>query len=157
MHINRILSGGDVAVYRDLMIHFDNQVAKDQELPAEKKQDLIRELITKVTDANGAIEVGNTQNGAPNPRTREKRDEGVCVSVGHELTGIDAEATHLLIQYLLADNFETTSTEYATLVKTVIQDIKVGAGKAAAAGRTSRVEAASRMYVLVYNQNTSIV
>jgi hypothetical protein len=64
MHINRILSGGDVAVYRDLMIHFDNQVAKDQELPAEKKQDLIRELITKVTDANGAIEVGNTQNGA---------------------------------------------------------------------------------------------
>lgn len=46
------------------MLHFDNQVAKDQELPAEKKQELIRQLITKVTDANGAIEVGKEQNGA---------------------------------------------------------------------------------------------
>jgi hypothetical protein len=81
-----------------------------------------------------------------------KRGANTCVSLSQSLTELDAEATHLLIQYLLADNFETTSTEYATLVKTVIQDIKVGAGKAAAAGRTSRVEAASRMYVFVYNQ-----
>lgn len=49
------------------MLHFDNQVVKDQELSAEKKQELVRELITKVTDANGAIEVGKEQNGAHTP------------------------------------------------------------------------------------------
>ena len=52
------------------MLHFDNQVVKDQELSAEKKQELIRELITKVQDANGAIEVGKEQNGAYTPGSK---------------------------------------------------------------------------------------
>jgi len=48
---------------------------------------------------------------------------------------------------MLADNFDTSSEEYATLVKSVIEAIKTGSSAAASAGRTSRVEAASRMYV----------
>lgn len=62
-HIGRILSGGDASAYREHMLHFDNQVVKDQQVSAEKKQDLIKQLITKVTEANGAIETGNNQNG----------------------------------------------------------------------------------------------
>ena len=59
--------------------------------------------------------------------------------------GTDAEPVHSLLQHMLADNFEVGSTEHATLVKSVIQAIKVGASSAASAGRISRVETASRM------------
>lgn len=79
-HIGRILSAGDQAVYREFMLHFDNQVVKDQELSAEKKQELIRELITKVTDANGAIEVGKEQNGGFTPIQRA--GQRICTLCG---------------------------------------------------------------------------
>jgi hypothetical protein len=58
---------------------------------------------------------------------------------------IDAEPVHALLQHMLAENFDSTSEEYATLVKSVVEAIKAGASAAASAGRTSRVEAASRM------------
>jgi hypothetical protein len=46
---------------------------------------------------------------------------------------------------MLVENFDSSSEEYATLVKSVVEAIKAGASAAASAGRTSRVEAASRM------------
>lgn len=57
----------------------------------------------------------------------------------------DAEATHLLLQLLLSNTFDTTSSEYEGLVKKVIESVKSSAEAAASSGRTSRVEAASRM------------
>ena len=58
---------------------------------------------------------------------------------------VDAEPVHALLQHMLVENFDSSSEEYATLVKSVVEAIKAGASAAASAGRTSRVEAASRM------------
>jgi hypothetical protein len=71
---------------------------------------------------------------------------GVAKVVGVMLNmTVEAESSHLLLQYLLSSNFDVQSEEYATLVKKVLEALKKGGEIAVDAGRTGRAEAASRM------------
>lgn len=65
MHVSRAVTAGDQGAYREFMTHFDNsvKVAEGEELSAEKKQDVIRDLVTRVTEGQGSLE-GAKDNGA---------------------------------------------------------------------------------------------
>jgi hypothetical protein len=64
MHVSRSVTGGDQGAYREFMTHFDNsvKVAEGEELSSEKRQDVIRDLITRVTEGQGSLD-GAKENG----------------------------------------------------------------------------------------------
>lgn len=57
----------------------------------------------------------------------------------------EAESCSLLLQHILADNFDVKSDEYAQLVKSVAEAVRVGGEQASEAGRPGKVEIAERM------------
>lgn len=57
----------------------------------------------------------------------------------------EVESCHLLLQHVIATTFDTASAEYAQLVKSVIEAIRVGGEAAAEAGRTTKSETAARV------------
>jgi len=134
MHVSRSVTS-DQAAYREFMTHFDTAatVKEGEEISAERKQEIVRELVKKVTEGQGCLQ-GNKETGGFFSCRRMR--EGLMK---------DAEPVHALLQHMLADNFDSSSEEYATLVKSVVEAIMAGASAASSAGRTSRVEAASRM------------
>ncbi len=72
--------------------------------------------------------------------TREARWE-----LGTLADAPEAESCNLLLQHVIADNFDTKSDDYAKLVKSVADAVRVGGEAAAEAGRPGKVEIAERM------------
>lgn len=50
-----------------------------------------------------------------------------------------------MLQHILSTNFDVKGEEYASLVKSVLEAVRVGGEAAAVAGRTAKLEAASRV------------
>lgn len=59
--------------------------------------------------------------------------------------GADAESSHLLLQHLISSNFDTSSEEYKSLVKSVIESVKKAGEAAWATKRITRHEQACRV------------
>ena len=64
MHVSRSVAT-DQAAYRDFMTHFDTASlsGEGEQLSAEKKQEIIRDLVTRVTEGQGCLQ-GNKETGA---------------------------------------------------------------------------------------------
>lgn len=67
VHLGRIVSAGDRSVLNEFMAPFDSatNAAQGEELSEEKKQDVIRMLVSKVTDANGGLEAQKENGVSP--------------------------------------------------------------------------------------------
>jgi len=63
MHISRTITS-DQAAYRDFMTHFDTAatVKEGEEVSAEKKQEIVRELVKKVSEGQGCL-TGSKETG----------------------------------------------------------------------------------------------
>lgn len=57
----------------------------------------------------------------------------------------EAESCSLLLQHILAENFDVKGEEYAKLVKSVAEAVRAGGEAASEAGRPGKVEIAERM------------
>jgi hypothetical protein len=63
----------------------------------------------------------------------------------------EPESANLLLQHLLSTTF--SGAEYDSLFKSVVDAVQKGGEANASAGRMTRVEAASRMYVMMSSSN----
>lgn len=65
VHLGRIASNGDRSLLNEFMAPFDSatSAAQGQELTEEKKQDVVRMLVSKITNAEGGLD-GQKENGA---------------------------------------------------------------------------------------------
>jgi len=112
-------------------------------LSEEKKKEVVIKLVERVGELRGGLEVAKEAGKFCYRRRMTGEKESVA-----DLSGKEAESSHLLLQYLISSNFDAQSEEYSTLEKKVLEALKQGGEIAANAGRTGRSEAASRMYVV---------
>ncbi|WWC67335.1 uncharacterized protein I206_101243 [Kwoniella pini CBS 10737] len=120
-HLARSLPSSDQSSYRDFVGGFENQVKENEEISDLKKKEIVKTLVGKVDELKGAL-------------------DGIKES--------DVESSHLLLQYTLSSNFDNSSEEYFTLVKSVVDSVKKGGE---ASGKQSRVDVASRILNNTYN------
>jgi predicted acetyltransferase len=71
MHVSRSVTK-DQAAYKEFMTQFDNasKTQEGEELSAEKKQEIIRDLVKRVTEGQGCLG-GNKETGALSLSKRE--------------------------------------------------------------------------------------
>ena len=71
MHVSRSVTK-DQAAYKEFMTQFDNaaKVQEGADLSAEKKQEIIRDLVKRVTEGQGCLG-GNKETGAFSTLNRE--------------------------------------------------------------------------------------
>ncbi|KAK4684773.1 translation initiation factor 3 subunit M, partial [Tremellales sp. Uapishka_1] len=125
VHLSRSLpTPSDTVAAREFVASFENQLAEEEEVSDEVKKTIVKSLVQKVGELRGGLEA-----------TKES----------------EAESSHLLLQYLLSSTFETSSPEYETLSKNVLEGVKKGGEIAANANRMTRVEAACRILNNTYN------
>lgn len=63
----------------------------------------------------------------------------------------EVDSCHLLLQHVIATTFDTSSPEYAELVKKVIDAVRLGGSAASDAGRSVKSETAARVLNHIYN------
>ncbi|RSH79909.1 uncharacterized protein EHS24_009577 [Apiotrichum porosum] len=120
-HASRSMATAEQVAARELLNTFDVQLKDDNEAT---RQDIVRKVTDAYVATNGALEAAK---------------EG------------EVESSHLLLQHILSTNFDVKGEEYASLVKSVLEAVRVGGEAAAVAGRTAKLEAASRVLNNTYN------
>ncbi|GMK58773.1 hypothetical protein CspeluHIS016_0602150 [Cutaneotrichosporon spelunceum] len=125
-HASRSMQPAEQVAARELLSTFDKQLkpADGSEPTAETKRDIVRQVVNTYVETKGALEAAK---------------EG------------EAESCSLLLQHVIADNFDTTGADYATLVKSVAEAVRLGGEAAAEAGRPTKVEVAERILTNSYN------
>ncbi|KLT41776.1 hypothetical protein CC85DRAFT_275568 [Cutaneotrichosporon oleaginosum] len=125
-HASRSMPPADQVAARELLNTFDKQLkpADGSEPSTETKREIVRKVVNTFVETKGALEAAK---------------EG------------EAESCSLLLQHVIADNFDTKSEEYAKLVKSVAEAVRVGGEAAAEAGRPGKVEIAERILTNSYN------
>ncbi|BEI83508.1 hypothetical protein CcaverHIS002_0401120 [Cutaneotrichosporon cavernicola] len=125
-HASRSMQPAEQVAARELLNTFDKQLkpADGTEPTVETKREIVRKVVDTFVETKGALEAAK---------------EG------------EAESCSLLLQHVIADNFDTAGTDYATLVKSVAEAVRVGGEAAAEAGRPGKVEIAERILTNSYN------
>ncbi|KAK1921181.1 hypothetical protein DB88DRAFT_499930 [Papiliotrema laurentii] len=127
LHLSRSLPNATEAINKDLLAQFEAQVKTEDpnaEIPEENRREVVKALVAKVAELRGAME---------------------------GLKDADAESSHLLLQHLISSNFDTSSEEYKSLVKSVIESVKKAGEAAWATKRITRHEQACRVLNNTYN------
>lgn len=121
-HAARSMPQAEQVATREMLSSFDAELKQGDD--QKMKQDMIKKVVGTFVDTQGALEAAK---------------EG------------ENESSHVLLNYTLAQNFDTNGDEYAGLVKSLVDAVRTGGEKAVADGRTAKAESAARILTNTYN------
>ncbi|CAK9786961.1 unnamed protein product [Cutaneotrichosporon oleaginosum] len=166
-HASRSMPPADQVAARELLNTFDKQLkpADGSEPSTETKREIVRKVVNTFVETKGALEAakeggelrGSARRSLPERgwvgrwKTRRVASPRDAKYTSGRADMPEAESCSLLLQHVIADNFDTKSEEYAKLVKSVAEAVRVGGEAAAEAGRPGKVEIAERILTNSYN------
>ncbi|EIW73001.1 hypothetical protein M231_04343 [Tremella mesenterica] len=124
IHLSRSLPTPDSASSRAFTASFQSQleVEEGQEIPEEKRKEVVKSLVAKVIELKGGLESSKE---------------------------MEAEPAHILLLHLLTTNL--SPEEYDEQVRAVVDAVKAGGAASFAAKKTLKLETACRILNNTYN------